>query len=243
MKRAIQKPCGLLVLPVLLAALLAPATARAADYSCTAELPVEVALNGETDEAFTVTITAEEGTPMPEETELAIAGDETGSFTGFTFTEPGDYTYTVLQQAGETEYMTYDDAVYTVIIQVTNTEDGGLTYQIFASEDQNPDEKAAAVRFLNTYAPPTPTASPAPTATPAPTAEPAPEPTPYDPGHPDIAGDESWGKAPTPTPGSGLIPQTSDAMPVMVLVIVAIVAAAAVVVLAVLRKRNGQNHE
>ena len=60
MKRAIQKPCGLLVLPVLLAALLAPATARAADYSCTAELPVEVALNGETDEAFTVTITAEE---------------------------------------------------------------------------------------------------------------------------------------------------------------------------------------
>ena len=243
MKRAIQKPCGLLVLPVLLAALLAPATARAVDYSCTAELPVEVALNGETDEAFTVTITAEEGTPMPEETELAIAGDETGSFTGFTFTEPGDYTYTVLQQAGETEYMTYDDAVYTVVIQVTNAEDGGLTYQIFANRDDNPTEKTGAVRFLNTYAPPTPTASPAPTATPAPTAEPAPEPTPYDPGHPDIAGDESWGKAPTPTSGSGLIPQTSDAMPVMVLVIVAIVAAAAVVVLAVLRKRNGQNHE
>ena len=83
-----------------------------------------------------------------------LAGNETGSFTGFTFTEPGDYVYTVRQTPGETEYMTYDDAVYTVVIQVTNAEDGGLTYQIFASEDQNPDEKAAAVRFLNTYAPP-----------------------------------------------------------------------------------------
>ena len=65
MKRAIQKPCGLLVLPVLLAALLAPAAAKAADYVCTAELPVEVALTGESDELFIVTITAEEGTPMP----------------------------------------------------------------------------------------------------------------------------------------------------------------------------------
>ena len=169
MKRAIQKPCGLLVLPVLLAALLAPAAAKAADYVCTAELPVEVALTGESDELFIVTITAEEGTPMPEETELVLAGNETGSFTGFTFTEPGDYVYTVRQTPGETEYMTYDDAVYTVIIQVTNTEDGGLTYQIFASEDQNPDEKAAAVRFLNTYAPPPkPTPTPGPSATPGP---------------------------------------------------------------------------
>ncbi len=140
---------------VLLAALLGLAVpARAADYTCTAGIPVEVRLNGDSDEQFTVTIEGEEGAPMPEQTTLLLSGGEAGAFEGLTYTEPGDYTYTIRQTAGSTEYMTYDETVYTVVVQVTNAEDGGLTYQIYASGDDDPTTKTASVGFLNTYAPP-----------------------------------------------------------------------------------------
>ena len=149
------------LLPVLLAAALLGLTvpARAADYTCTARIPVGVQLNGEADEQFTVTIQGEEGAPVPEQTTLQLSGGAAGAFEGLTYTEPGDYTYTIRQTAGSTQYMTYDDTVYTVVVQVTNAEDGGLTYQIYASGDEDPTSKSAAVGFLNTYAPP---ADPAP---------------------------------------------------------------------------------
>ncbi len=161
MNRAIRKLSGLLLLPVLLAALLLPAEAKAetAAYTCTARLPVSVELNGDSQEEFTVAIEPGPGMdaslPMPEETHLRLAGDSAGAFEGFVYTEPGDYVYTVTQTAGDTEYMAYDTAVYTVVIQVTNGENGGLTYQVYASRDDKPEEKVSEVSFLNTYTPPT----------------------------------------------------------------------------------------
>ena len=57
MNQALRKLSGLLVLPVLLAALLLlPVRAKAEGYECFAELPVHVDLNGENDEQFHVTI-------------------------------------------------------------------------------------------------------------------------------------------------------------------------------------------
>ena len=167
MNQAIRKLSGLLILPVLLAALLLPVAAKAEGYACTAELPVTVALNGNIAETFEVTIEgADPNQPMPAETKLQIAGNASASFTGIQYTEPGDYTYTVRQTAGSTAYMTYDKAVYTVVVQVTNAENGGLTYQVYASRDDNPTEKTGAIRFLNTYAPPAPApANPTPTPT------------------------------------------------------------------------------
>ena len=229
MNQALRKLSGLLVLPVLLAALLIlPVRANAEGHECYAELPVRVDLNGENDEQFHVTIEtapeADPSTPLPAEAEdgLWVSGDSDGKFTGFYYTEPGNYEYIVRQECGDTAYMTYDDTVYHVVVQVTNTQDGGLSYQVFAWTDEDSEDKAQELAFLNTYAPPPPT------------------PTPDE--HPDIAeGIENgtWGGTPTPKPVSTL-PQTSDALPLTALVVVLVLAAAAIVVLVVLRVRKNK---
>ena len=237
MNQAMRKLSGLLVLHVLLAALLLlPVSAKAEGYECFVELPVHVDLNGENDEQFHVTIQcapdADPSQPMPDEAAdgLWIAGDGNGAFHNFHFTEPGDYKYIVTQECGDTTYMTYDDVVYTVIIQVTNleTESGTtLQYQVYANTDDDPDTKVSELSFLNTYAPPAP-------ATPKPD------------DHPDIAegiANGTWGGAPsaTPTPvANGLIPQTSDTLPLTALVVVLIVAAVAIVALIIVKKRNNK---
>ena len=63
--------------------------------------------------------------------------------------------------------------------------------------------------------------------------------------HPDIAegiANGTWGGTPTPTPSAQatVIPQTSDSLPLGMLIVVAVAAAGAVVVLLVLRKRRGR---
>ena len=230
MNQAIRKLSGLLVLPVLLAALLmmpVRANAEEVPYECFAELPVSVELNGENDEQFHVTIELAEGmdetAPLPDEAAdgLLIAGDASDSLSNFHFTKPGDYVYVVKQEIGNTAYMSYDNTVYTVTIRVTNADNGGLQHEIWATTDDDPNTKVQELAFLNTYAPPTP----------APTDE-----------HPDIAeGIENgtWGGTPTPKPVSTL-PQTSDALPLTALVVVLVLAAAAIVVLVVLRVRKNK---
>ena len=230
MNQAIRKLSGLLVLPVLLAALLmmpVRANAEEVPYECFAELPVSVELNGNHDEQFHVTIELAEGmdetAPLPDEAAdgLLIAGDASDSFSNFYFTKPGDYVYVVKQEIGDTAYMSYDNTVYTVTIRVTNADNGGLQHEIWATTDDDPNTKVQELAFLNTYAPPTP----------APTDE-----------HPDIAeGIENgtWGGTPTPKPVSTL-PQTSDALPLTALVVVLVLAAAAIVVLVVLRVRKNK---
>lgn len=228
MNQAIRKLSGLLVLPVLLAALLLlPVSAKAEGRECCAELPVHVELNGTTDEQFHVTIEcapeADDSQPMPEEAEegLWTVGDCDVAFSNFYFTEPGNYSYIVKQERGKTAYMTYDDTVYNVVIQVTNTDDGSLAYQVFAWTEDDAEDKAQAISFLNTYAPPTP--------------------TPDD--HPDIAEaieNGTWG---TPTPKPAAIPQTSDNLPLVSLIVVLVVAAVAIVALVIARKRSGKKNE
>lgn len=64
--------------------------------------------------------------------------------------------------------------------------------------------------------------------------------------HPEIEQaikDGTWGSTPTPKPANGLIPQTSDTLPLTALVVVLIVAAVAIVALVVLRKRNAKQDE
>ena len=229
MNQAIRKLSGLLVLPVLLAALLmmpVRANAEEVPYECFAELPVSVELNGDHDEQFHVTIELAEGmdetAPLPDEAAggLLIAGDASDSFSNFHFTKPGDYVYVVKQEIGNTAYMSYDNTVYTVTIRVTNADNGGLQHEIWATTDDDPNTKVQELAFLNTYAPPTPTPDE----------------------HPDIAeGIENgtWGGTPTPKPVSTL-PQTSDALPLTALVVVLVVAAAAIVVLVVLRVRKNK---
>lgn len=241
MNQAIRKLSGLLVLPVLLAALLMmPLRAKAAEYACDAVIPVSMELNGTHDEKFEVTIElaekADPDTPMPAEEacSLLLGDGENGGFS-IRYTEPGDYFYVIRQTAGSTGYMTYDDTVYAVQVQVTNAdaEDGTtLDYTVTAYDASIPEpaseNKVAELSFLNTYAPPAPS-------------------TPKPDEHPDIAegiANGTWGGAPTATPGAvnlnALLPQTSDDLPLTALVVVLVLAAAAIVVLVVLRVRKNK---
>lgn len=232
MNQAIRKLSGLLVLPVLLAALLLmPVKAYAEDaatgdtepvaYECDVKLPVTVELNGDYDGTFRAVLSLDpekgQNSPMPEEYTLTLTKDTTGYFT-IHYTEPGDYFYVVRQTLGDTQYMTYDETVYYVQIQVVNSENGGLEGSVHANKAENPTEKSSELRFLNTYAPPAP--GPAATATPTPTPDPA---------TPTV----------TPAPTTGFtLPQTGDTMPLVTVLVVMLVAAAALVILFVVRKRK-----
>ena len=202
-----------IMLEVALLLLLLPLQARAAAYKTTAELPVEVRCAGAaTAERFTITLTAEDGAPAPEKDTVQIQGSGTASFTGLSYTAPGDYRYTVRQRAGSTPHTTYDATVYTVTVRVTNQPGGGLGAEIWATGGSG--DKTGLLLFQNRYDPPAaPTA--APTAAPArPTAPPA---------H----------RAPA-------LPQTGDGMPVGLLVGLLVISAFAMVLLRRYYNRYGK---
>ena len=129
----------LLLLPLLIAVLLFPTQALAA-YSCTVQLPVEVKTITKTEDAeiptgevYTVVLTAEDGVPLPEETQLTVTDNGTVEFGPITYTKPGDY-------------------VYTVTVRVVNDDNGGLKAEIWAIRDDE-TEKMENVIFTNVYTP------------------------------------------------------------------------------------------
>ena len=124
------------------------------------------------------------------------------SFTGLTYTAPGDYRYTVRQSAGGTAHMTYDATVYTVTVRVTNRPNGGLGAEIWATGGSS--EKTGLLLFQNRYDPPA-----------APTPTPAPAKTTPVPAHP----------APKSALPKSALPQTADPMPVTLLATLAVLSA------------------
>lgn len=105
-----------------------------------------------TGEVYTVVLTAEDGVPLPEETQLTVTDNGTVEFGPITYTKPGDYVYTVYQDVGETEFYTYDRTVYTVTVRVVNDDNGGLKAEIWAIRDDE-TEKMENVTFTNVYTP------------------------------------------------------------------------------------------
>lgn len=149
----------LLLLPLLIAVLLFPTQAVATDYSCTVQLPVEVKTITKTEDAeiptgevYTVVLTANDGAPLPTKTRLTVTDNGAVNFGPITYTVPGDYEYTVYQEVGETEFYTYDRAIYTVTVRVVNDDNGGLTAEIWAIRDDEM-EKTGEVVFTNVYTP------------------------------------------------------------------------------------------
>lgn len=199
-----------IIIETALLLLLLPLQARAAAYQTTAELPVEVRTAGAaTSEQFTITLTPEEDAPAPTADVVQIKGSGKASFTGLTYTAPGDYRYTVRQRAGGTAHTTYDGTVYTVTVRVTNQPGGGLGAEIWATGGSS--DKTALLLFQNRYDPPAAsTPRPVSTATSAPN-KPAPASV-----HP----------APAPT-----LPQTADPLPVALLAALAVLSAGGMAVL------------
>ena len=70
---------------------------------------------------------------------------ETGAiqFADLSFDTPGSYTYTISEEKGNAENVTYDSTVYTVTIHVTDSGKGYLTASI--------DNGGKAIAFTNTY--------------------------------------------------------------------------------------------
>ena len=176
MNNAQKRTLRRIIIEAALLLLLLPLQARAAEYKCTAELPVEVRTSGAaTAERFTITLTPEDGAPAPAADTVQVKGSGTASFTGLTYTAPGDYRYTVRQCAGGTAHMTYDATVYTVTVRVTNRPNGGLGAEIWATGGSS--EKTGLLLFQNRYDPPAaPTPTPAPAKTTRPPRTPRPSP-------------------------------------------------------------------
>lgn len=197
-----------LLLPLLLMLMLFPLRASAEDYSCTASIPVRVSLTGEIDTEFVVQISSEEGDPLPEEDVLKIRGSGNATFGDITYTAPGNYHYTVVQQGGNIPYLTYDDTVYRVTVRVTNNEEGGLTPEIWAIKGEQ-TEKTSELVFVNIYNPATPKPTPGGQATPV----------------PETQQGESTGTSVSTLLQQFHIPQTGDQFPLILLVVLVCVAA------------------
>lgn len=152
MKQLLSK-LNRVLLPILLLTMLFPMSAAAAEYSCSANIPVRVQVVAEVDTEFTVQLTAEDNAPMPEQDTITFHGSGEGTFGPIVYNAPGDYRYTIRQMPGNAEYVTYDDTVYTITVRVTNAADGGLGTEIWGVRDGE-SEKIDEVVFYNRYTEP-----------------------------------------------------------------------------------------
>ena len=158
MKQRMKQFRKLMLLPLLIAVLLFQTQALAVDYTCTASIPVEVEVKGDAPAGvdFTVTLApAEEDVPMPEEDSLTITDGGTDAFGPITYTKPGDYVYTVTQEAGSETDFIYDSTSYTVTVRVVNDGEGGLRAEIWAIEEGG-TVKVEKILFSNIYDVPDP---------------------------------------------------------------------------------------
>jgi len=172
----LKKGMRSLLLCSLLAALIVPSAAFAAGTEATAEIPVTVnaAKGTPAGTKFTVTLTPNDTSdPMPAETAIKTVTTDSKeqaesldvSFGPITYTMPGDYYYTVTQEEGKAENVTYDATSYTVMVRVENQNDAsgnyvGLKASVSAwegSQDAKPDTdaKLAKLTFDNAYDEPT----------------------------------------------------------------------------------------
>lgn len=125
-----------------------------------AEVPVVITLSGtepETPEKFTVELRAENGeNPMPEGSDngvytLELVGADAQKFPAISYPKVGVYRYTISQKAGENGDCTYDKAVYSLTVYVTNAENGGLESTTILYKDSENDKLDQAA-FHNVYA-------------------------------------------------------------------------------------------
>ncbi len=97
---------------------------------------------------FSFTITASEGTPLPDPATVTVSKKDTKDgiaaikFGKIHYTAAGTYKYEIRENAGNTVGMTYDSHVATAEVTVTEDGDGNLTANVTKKENG---------RFTNTY--------------------------------------------------------------------------------------------
>lgn len=128
------------------------------ERECTIAIPISVEMKGNAgnikSEVFKYTLESADENSSTETvfSEVAVTqeGITKGSFKEMRYTRPGDYKYTVYQLKGENKEVIYDDSVYEVTVRVVNTQEGGLTAEIWAVKDQS-DQKVDEIKFVNQY--------------------------------------------------------------------------------------------
>ena len=115
-----------------------------------AEIPVsclEVSDDGST-HTYEIKIKSEnDASPAPNSDTLIITENGTGYFE-INITEPGTFSYTVYELAGDDPDIGYDSNVYHVTVFVENGEEGELIYNVIASVEGR-DTKPDRIDFRN----------------------------------------------------------------------------------------------
>lgn len=89
--------------------------------------------NWTTSDAFTMTLTAQGGAPMPKGAKDGVAtivlskDVQVGNFGTIEYTKPGTYTYVIAEQAGDETALTFSKATYRATVTVTDDGAGKLT--------------------------------------------------------------------------------------------------------------------
>ena len=174
MKKAWNR-CAALVLALLLCVSMLSVYAAAAETVTVKDLEVILHITGDlsssAEREYTFRLTpVTPGAPLPEKvettedgtryTDLVIQATGTGEFKGtfapFTFSQVGEYDYTLTQIPGDYSRCNYDTTVYDVKITVynkENTETGafeGLTYSIAVRKSDDAENKCD-LEFTNHY--------------------------------------------------------------------------------------------
>ena len=123
-------------------------------------IPVTVSLSGTLPnpaEDFTIVLKADDASfPMPEGSDengytMTVTGADTKNLPAITYNRVGIYTYTVLQTAGTNKKCTYDTTVYSLIVYITNAEDGSGLEATAVLYPNGEGEKMTGAEFKNVY--------------------------------------------------------------------------------------------
>ena len=155
-----KRACSFLLLLLAMVFLLSvPAFADEAAEALTAQVPVEIVLEGplpDPAETFTVELTAVTAdAPMPAG---ASGGVYTATVTGagsltleMAFDQPGVFSYTIKQLPGTSEYCTYDPTTYELTVFATVDEEWNLGITTVLTDSSG--EKVDKAIFTNVYKP------------------------------------------------------------------------------------------
>ena len=157
-----SKKNGIFVLAMVLlfwCVLLFASPVMAAEKTCMVSIPVTVKLAGNESDSqtqknpvSTVVMESADGRidlPMPEQNQIQIGTDGSGTFDSILYTAPGDYEYQIRQLTGTDPNIIYDVTDYEVTVRVVNTQNGGLEAEVWAVHPGQ-SEKQSQITFENT---------------------------------------------------------------------------------------------
>ena len=92
-------------------------------------------------------IETESSSPLPNVTVLQVEDGGKKEFE-LIFDEPGTYTYVIRQEAGARKDMNYDDALYDIVVQVSNSGENELESEVLVAK-RGSDLKSGSAEFKN----------------------------------------------------------------------------------------------